>query len=59
MSVRLRIVVASLAVLVAFLGVTAAGYVYINHVAAGIAGVPVMFGRTPAASPAHTPAAPR
>ena len=55
MSARLRGVVVSLAVLAVFLGVTAAGYVYINHVAAGIGRVPVMF----VVSPARTPAAPR
>jgi hypothetical protein len=42
-----RIVLASLAVLVLFLGMTAGGYFYINRVAAGIGRVPVMFG------PAH------
>ena len=55
MSARLRVVVVSLAVLAVFLGVTAAGYVYINHVAAGVARVPVMF----VVSPSQTPAAPR
>jgi hypothetical protein len=42
-----RIVLASLAVLVLFLGMTAGGYFYINRVAAGIGRVPVMF------APAH------
>jgi hypothetical protein len=42
-----RIVLASLAVLVLFLGITAGGYFYINRVAAGIGRVPVMF------EPAH------
>jgi len=42
-----RIVLASLAVLVLFLGITAGGYFYINRVAAGIGRVPVMF------APAH------
>ena len=55
MSIRLRIVVASLAVLLVLLGVTTAGYVYINHVAAGIARVPVMF----VVRPTQSPAAPR
>ena len=40
----MRIVLASLAVLVLFLGMTAGGYFYINRVAAGIGRVPVMFG---------------
>ena len=43
----MRIVLASLAVLVLFVGMTAGGYFYINRVAAGIGRVPVMFG------PAH------
>ena len=43
----MRIVLASLAVLVVFLGMTAGGYFYINRAAAGIGRVPVMFG------PAH------
>ena len=43
----MRILLASLAVLVLFLGMTAGGYFYINRVAAGIGRVPVMF------SPAH------
>jgi hypothetical protein len=42
---RVRIAVLSLAVLAALLGLTAGGYVYINHVAAGIGRVPVMFGK--------------
>jgi hypothetical protein len=42
-----RIILASLAVLVLFLGMTVGGYFYINRVAAGIGRMPVMFG------PAH------
>ena len=38
-----RIVLASLAVLVVLAGVVVGGYVYINHVAAGIGRMPVMF----------------
>ena len=55
MAIRLRIVLASLTVLVVLLSVTTAGYVYINHVAAGIARVPVMF----VVRPSQTPTAPR
>jgi uncharacterized membrane protein len=47
----MRIIVASLAVLVVFLGLVAGGYIYINRVAAGIGKVPVMF--APAPAPAH------
>jgi len=43
----MRIVLASLAVLVVFLGMVAGGYLYINRVAVGIGKVPVMF------APAH------
>ncbi len=39
----MRIVLASLAVLVVFLGMVAGGYFYINRVAVGIGKVPVMF----------------
>lgn len=42
----MRIVLASLAVLVVMAGVVAGGYVYINHVAAGIGRMPVMFAST-------------
>jgi hypothetical protein len=38
-----RIVLASMAVLVAVTGLVVGGYVYINHVAAGIGRMPVMF----------------
>ena len=55
MSARLRVVVVSLAVLAVFFGVTAVGYVYINHAAVGIGRVPVMF----VVRPARTPAASR
>ena len=48
----MRIVLASLAVLVMFVGMVAGGYVYINRVAAGIGRVPVMF------APAHVASAP-
>jgi hypothetical protein len=46
----MRIVLASLAVLVVFLGMVAGGYLYINRVAVGIGKVPVMFGPAHAAS---------
>jgi hypothetical protein len=52
---RLRVVVVSLAVFVAVLGVTVVGYLYIKHVVAGMARVPVMFD----VSPSKTPTAPR
>ncbi len=39
----MRIVLASLAVLVVLAGLAVGGYVYINHVAAGIGRMPVMF----------------
>jgi len=39
----MRIVLASLAVLVVLLGMVAGGYFYINRVAVGIGKVPVMF----------------
>lgn len=39
----MRIVLASLAVLVMVVGMVAGGYVYINRVAVGIGRVPVMF----------------
>jgi hypothetical protein len=42
-----RIVLASLAVLVLFAGMVAGGYLYINRVAVGVGRVPVMF------APAH------
>jgi hypothetical protein len=48
-----RLVLVALAVLVAAVGLTIGGYVYINHVAAGIGRVPVMF------APSKTPTAPR
>jgi hypothetical protein len=48
-----RLVVLALAVLVAAAGLTIGGCLYINHVAAGIARVPVMF------APSKTPTAPR
>ncbi len=48
-----RLVVVTLAVLVALAGVTVGGCLYINHVAAGISRVPVMF------APSKTPTAPR
>jgi hypothetical protein len=48
-----RLVLAALAVLVAAVGLTIGGCLYINHVAAGIARVPVMF------APSKTPTAPR
>jgi hypothetical protein len=38
-----RIILASLAVLVLFVGMVAGGCLYINRVAAGIGRVPVMF----------------
>ncbi len=55
----MRIVLASLAVLVMFLGLVAGGYLYINRVAAGVGRVPVMFGPVSASTPVQTPAAPR
>jgi hypothetical protein len=45
-----RIVLASLAVLVIFAGMVAGGYLYINRVAVGIGRVPVMFATGHAAS---------
>ena len=48
-----RLVLVALAVLVAAAGLTIGGCLYINHVAAGIARVPVMF------APSQTPTAPR
>jgi hypothetical protein len=48
-----RLVLAVLVVVVAAVGLTIGGYVYINHVVAGIARVPVMF------APSKTPTAPR
>jgi hypothetical protein len=48
-----RLVMVALAVLVAAVGLTIGGSLYINHVVAGIARVPVMF------SPSQTPTAPR
>lgn len=48
-----RLVLMALAVLVAAVGLTTGGCLYINHVAASIARVPVMF------APSKTPAAPR
>ena len=50
-----RLVMVTLAVLVALAGVTVGGALYINHVAAGIARVPVMFD----VSHAKAPTAPR
>ncbi len=50
---RPRVVVVMLAFFVAVLGATVVGYLYINHVAAGIARVPVMF------APSETSTAPR
>ena len=46
----MRIVLASLAVLVIFAGMVAGGYFYINRVAVGIGRVPVMFATGHAAS---------
>lgn len=46
----MRIVLASLAVLVIFAGMVAGGYLYINRVAVGIGRVPVMFATGHAAS---------
>ena len=46
----MRIVLASVAVLVLFVGMVAGGYLYINRVAAGIGRVPVMFGKVDTAS---------
>ena len=48
-----RLVLVALAVLVAAVGLTIGGVLYINHVAAGIGRVPVMF------APSKTPTAPR
>ena len=48
-----RLVLLALAVLVAVVGLTIGGCLYINHVAAGMARVPVMF------APSKTPTAPR
>ena len=50
-----RLVMVTLAVLVVLGGATVAGYLYLNHVVAGIARVPVMFD----VSHAKTPTAPR
>jgi len=47
----MRIVLASLAVLVVFVGMVAGGYLYINRVAVGIGRVPVMFATGHTASP--------
>jgi hypothetical protein len=44
----MRIILASLAVLVVFLGMVTGGYLYINRMAAGIGKVPVMFAPAPA-----------
>jgi hypothetical protein len=54
-----RIVLASLAVLVVFLGIVAGGYLYINRVAAGGGRVPVMFAPVSASTLPQTPVAPR
>jgi hypothetical protein len=48
-----RLVLVGLAVLVAAVGLTIGGSLYISHVAAGMARVPVMF------APSKTPTAPR
>ena len=48
-----RFVLVALAMLGAAAGLTIGGYLYINHVAAGIGRVPVMF------APSKTPTAPR
>ena len=48
-----RLALVAVAVLVAAVGLTIGGYLYINHVAAGIGRVPVMF------APSKTPTAPR
>ena len=48
-----RFVLVALAVLVAAAGLTISGCLYINHVAAGIGRVPVLF------APSNTPTAPR
>ena len=48
-----RFVLVALAMLVAAAGLTIGGCLYINHVAAGIARVPVLF------APSKTPTAPR
>jgi hypothetical protein len=48
-----RLVLVALAVLVAVAGLTIGGVLYIDHVAAGIGRVPVMF------APSKTPTAPR
>jgi hypothetical protein len=48
-----RLVLVALAVLVAAVGLAIGGYLYINHVAAGMARVPVLF------APSKTPTAPR
>jgi hypothetical protein len=48
-----RLVLVALAVLVAAVGLTIGGALYINHMAAGIARIPVMF------APSKTPTAPR
>ena len=48
-----RLVLVALAVFVAAVGLTIGGCLYINHVAAGIGRVPVMF------APSKTPTAPR
>jgi hypothetical protein len=50
-----RIVLASVAALVVVMVMVLGGYFYINHVAAGVGRVPVMF----VVSPSQTPAAPR
>jgi hypothetical protein len=48
-----RFVLVALAMLAAAVGLTIGGCLYINHVAAGIGRVPVMF------APSKTPTAPR
>ena len=50
-----RLVLVALAVLAAAVGLMIGGCLYINHVTAGIARVPVMFD----VSPSQTPTAPR
>lgn len=53
----MRIVLASLAVFVIVLCMAAAGYLYINRVAAGMAREPVMFKPVSVTVPPQTPAA--
>jgi hypothetical protein len=50
-----RLVLASVALLVMVAGMVLCGYVYINRVAVGVGRVPVMF----TVSPPQTPTAPR